>query len=314
MRKHKLFGTRLLAPDGAGAGTGAAGGAQGPAAGMAGDAARQGEAGAPAGAPGTKDGAAAEAVPAVGADRPVPDRGKQFAELVNGEYKAEAEKWFQNRFDRRHRDYKAMQERQEAMQPALAMVMQMFDWDGKDPKVLEEHLQRDNALWEAKALENGMSTDQYKQWVKMQAENRALTEALQQRRQAEQAAETKQRYEQQFEAVLTMYPGAAEQLRTDFENPQFLRMIEAGVDMLPAFQVLHQDEIMRGAVQFAARDAAGKVAQSVAANRRRPVENGSAPQAPASPRFDIGSMTKEERRALIERARNGERITLTEAP
>lgn len=318
----------LLAPDGAGAGAGVAAGAgqsTGAAAGSTGDAARNRNTGSQAGTNGagwskTTAGSPADAgdakntqanaVPSLRQNTPQPDKGKLFADMVNGEYKAEAERWFQDRFDRRHRDYKLMQQRQEAMEPAVAMLQQVFGWDGKDPKALVELMQKDKDLWETRAAENGMDVDRYREWVRMQAENKALTEALQRRHAEERAAETRERYEQQFDAVVRMYPGAAEQLRDDFHNEQFLRMIDAGVDMLSAFQVVHQEQILSGAMQYAAQQAEHRVTDTVAANQRRPVENGTGGQVPAHSRPDVNKMTRQERLELEARARRGERIVL----
>lgn len=239
-----------------------------------------------------------------------PSRQQRFAELVNGEFKAEADKWFQSRFNRRHADYKAMQEREAAMQPAMALLQEAFGWDGKDPARLEDLLRRDNALWEERAAKEGLSVEQYRKFLEMQAQNRQLMEALQRQQNAQQAAETKARYEREFDAVDRKYPGAGNILKQDFENEQFVRLVGAGVDMLSAFEAIHHEELMSGAIQRAAREAERRVSETVAANSRRPPENGAGSQAPAESRADVEHMSRAERQALNARALRGERVTL----
>ena len=63
-------------------------------------------------------------------------------------------------------------------------------------------------------------------------------------------------------------------------------------------------------MQYAGQKAAQQVAASVQANRNRPPENGGANTGAVNGTPDVAHMSKADRRALIERARSGERVVL----
>ena len=105
------------------------------------------------------------------------------------------------------------------------------------------------------------------------------------------------------------YPGL--ELMGEFENPQFVRLLDSGVGVKAAYQAVHFDELMSGALQYTAEQAKKKIMDGVRANGARPTENGTKGGAAGRERLDVTKLTKEQRRELAERAiRNpDERIT-----
>ena len=94
------------------------------------------------------------------------------------------------------------------------------------------------------------------------------------------------------------------------ENPAFGRLVANGVDARTAYEVIHRDEIQRGAMQYAVQRTKEQVAASMAANSRRPVENGNTATPASITKEDPSTWTAEDRREIRRRVQNGERIFL----
>lgn len=62
-------------------------------------------------------------------------------------------------------------------------------------------------------------------------------------------------------------------------------------------------------MQYAAQTAAKRVADSVAANSKRPVENGVTSQGAVNSQTDVNKLTKAQREEIERRVARGERIT-----
>lgn len=103
-----------------------------------------------------------------------------------------------------------------------------------------------------------------------------------------------------------MYPGF--NLQRELDNADFGRMLGAGVSVKAAFEALHHEEIMAGAMQYTAKTIAKKTADGIASRNNRPVENGLGAQASANVRADVSKLTKADRAEIARRVARGERI------
>jgi hypothetical protein len=81
------------------------------------------------------------------------------------------------------------------------------------------------------------------------------------------------------------------------------------VDVETAYTVVHKDEIIPAAMQFAVKNAEEKLSKSVQAGTARPRENGMGAQGAAVVKSDVSQLTKQQRDELVRRAMQGERIT-----
>lgn len=109
-------------------------------------------------------------------------------------------------------------------------------------------------------------------------------------------------------AAAAAYPGM--DLKAELQDPAFGRLLGAGVDVKTAYELAHREELLTGAMRYTAQTVAEKLAQSLPGRTARPLANGAEAQAPADPGPDAAHMTRAQRRALIARARAGERIEL----
>ena len=103
-------------------------------------------------------------------------------------------------------------------------------------------------------------------------------------------------------------------LKKELQNPAFARMTapNVGISVQDAYYAVHRAEIQEASMRATAQKTAQKLSNSIQANARRPVENGSSSQAPSVITFDFRKASREQREALKKRifdaAARGEKL------
>ena len=201
---------------------------------------------------------------------------------------------------------------QETLRPALEMLASKYKLNVADGKLDEEALAKaimeDDSLWEEKAEELGVDASVARRLDKLERME-AQKQAEQQRTvQEENMRRHWQMLTAQEQEMKQLYPGF--DLMQEMNNPVFARMTSpnGGVSVKAAYFAVHHEEIQKATSQAAAQRAAEQVAASVQANRSRPVEHGTSGQAPAMAVVDYSKMSRQERNAMNERIRRGEKI------
>ena len=100
-------------------------------------------------------------------------------------------------------------------------------------------------------------------------------------------------------------------LDQEMRNPAFVRLVhpDVGLDVETAFRVAHGRELEPMLLNYAVREAARQMAQSVATGQTRPPENG-AQQEAVEVTEDPRLWSREQKEAIRERVRKGERVVL----
>ena len=96
------------------------------------------------------------------------------------------------------------------------------------------------------------------------------------------------------EALRGIYPDFA--LAAEVQNPDFARLLKAGVSVRTAYEACHLRDLLGGAMQYTADRA------------NRPPENGATPGAGAVLKTDVNSLTRAQREQIERRVAHGERI------
>lgn len=239
-----------------------------------------------------------------------PGQGQEetFDEAIKGRYKEAFEQKVQSILNERFKGAKADKDRLSRQDKLLAVVAEKYGMaDASDLDALGKAINDDDSYIEQAAYDRGVSTDVYKQ---MRSLEREKAEAESQRQQAVQQMLVQQRVqaiEQQAEQARQIYPGL--DMDVEMQNPAFRRLIDANVPVQQAYEVVHREQVLGSAMQYAARSAAQKVANSVQANARRPDENGISSGAPAATRItDPKKLTPAMRQEIRDRVRRGEKI------
>ena len=236
----------------------------------------------------------------------VPARMSWEEIMADPEYNKQMQAVVQSRL----RTAKGAEEALGKLTPALELLARKH---GQDPAkidydALAKSISDDESYYEDKALEMGVSVE-----TAMKIDQQERDTARQQRQQAQTLEQQKfqqhiVKLEQQAEAMKKVFPNF--DLRKELQNPAFARMTSpnVGVSVEDAYYAVHRNEIQTAAMQVTAQKTAQKISNAIASGSRRPNENGTSGQAPSVTTFDYRSMSPEQRKALKDRIRSGEKI------
>ena len=226
--------------------------------------------------------------------------------MADPEYNREMQAVVQSRL----RNSKGAEETLGKLTPALEVLARKH---GQDPAnidydALAKAISDDESYYEDKALEMGVSVETAKR-IDQQERDTARQQREQQRTLEQQKFQQHiMKMEQQGEELKKVFPTF--DLRTELQNPVFARMTSpnVGISVQDAYYAVHRNEIQAAAMQVTAQKTAQKISNAIQSGSRRPNENGTSGQAPSVTTFDYRSMSPEQRKALKDRIRSGEKI------
>ena len=200
------------------------------------------------------------------------------------------------------------------MAPAIEVMARKYGLDAKnmDYEALAKAINDDDAYYEDKALEMGVSVETAKKVDQMERDTERQ-KAMEQRTLQEQKIQQHfVRLEQQAEAIKKVFPNF--DLRTELKNPAFARMTSpnVGISVEDAYYAVHRNEIQTAAMQVTAQKTAEKISNAIQSGSRRPDESGASSQAPSVSTFDYRKASPEQRAAFKANLRrkwaNGETV------
>lgn len=235
------------------------------------------------------------------------DRNAEFEKLIKGEYKDLYDARMQETIRSRLKGTKETVDKYNALTPTLELLAQKYGVDVNNIDALNKAIQDDDSYFEDEALEKGMSVETLKEIKAMKRENEELKRQESERRNQENRDRTYARWMEQAKQAQQFYPSL--NISEEAKNPQFLSLLNAGIDVKTAFEVIHKDEMIPAAMQYTAKAVEGKIVNSIRANGSRPVENGMSSQSAATVKRDVSQLTKADRLEVERRVRNGEKIS-----
>lgn len=99
------------------------------------------------------------------------------------------------------------------------------------------------------------------------------------------------------------------EVNSEFTGEQFKRLLNSGVDVRTAYEVVHRDEMMGGAMQYAYNAAQREIADSRTARTQRPKENGTSNQQASAVVDDMSKLSKADRQKIRAAVSRGEKVT-----
>lgn len=235
------------------------------------------------------------------------DRNAKFEELIKGEYKDLYDQRMQDTIQKRLKGTKDTVDKYNALTPTLEMLAKKYGVDASDVTALNKAIQEDDSYYEEEALEKGITVQQLKEIRKMERENAELKAQMSEQTRKENAAQQYSAWMKQAEEAKRTYPSL--DLNTEAKNPQFLRLLNSGVDVATAYAVIHKDEIIPAAMQYTAQAVERKITNKVIANGARPTENGISSQSASLTKSDVSQLTKADRQEIARRVARGEKIS-----
>ena len=223
------------------------------------------------------------------------DLEAEFAELIgkggrfHDIYGQKVSETVQNRF----KNQSDLQAEMDQMNEGLAPLYSNYGIRSGDFEGLKNAIANDDAFYQAGAEKAGLTVDQYKNQLKLQADSDRL----------QQITETYER-EKQMQAMYQQAEADAEELRQAFPNfdfgmemdtnENFRTLLQNGVDVKSAFFAAHAEEIFAGAnneAQVTARQNAVRAIQQRAA---RPMESAINHSPAIERRSDPSTLTNED--------------------
>jgi hypothetical protein len=141
----------------------------------------------------------------------------------------------------------------------------------------------------------------------MERENADLKRQMAEQERHENANKLYAKWMQESDATKAIYPSF--NLQAEMQNPRFTDLLRNNVDVRTAYEVIHKDDIIHGAMQFAVNTAEQKLTNKIIANGARPVENGNSSQASTVVKSDVSQLSKADRAEIIRRVQRGEKIS-----
>ena len=235
--------------------------------------------------------------------------------LIKGKYKEQFGKAVSDAVNKRFKNQKDLQGQIDAIDPVIRAIAQRYDVKadalGNIPiNVLSDKVLNDNSMYEQEAYERGMSVEDLKQMKSLERENAQL-------RRATQVTEEQREWDgllAQGEELKQTYP--AFDMDNEMLNPQFGKLLatfqRSGFPnaVQIAYETVHRDEIMGGAMQYAVQQTQQKISNSIQSGMTRPQENGTSQSAAGAPTaLDPSKLSREQIEDIKRRAARGERIT-----
>lgn len=234
------------------------------------------------------------------------DRNAKYEAFIK-EHKDLDDARIQNIVQKRLKASKETEEKYKALTPTLEILAKKYGVDATDTEALNKAIQEDDSYFEEEALEKGITVEQLKEIKKMERENAELKKMMDEKQRKEQAGKQYAQWMQQAEEAKLIYPNL--NLDTEAKNPQFLRLLNAGVDVATAYKAIHMDELIPAAMQYTAKTVEQKVTNKIIANGARPAENGISSQSATVVKSDVSKLTKADRQEIIRRVARGENIS-----
>lgn len=244
---------------------------------------------------------------AAGPTEPAPsleERTKAYKDLIGGEYKDIHTQEVQKIINRRFAEMKNLQKTNADQQAIIDRLAAKYGVT--DLAELGDAIDNDTAMWEREADEAGMTTDQYMKFQALQRQNAQLIREQQAQEQQAQRQMQVQKWMNEAQAVMQGYPEF--NLEAELENPEFASLLQAGIPMEHAYEVIHLNDIKQATARTAAAQTEKAVTDNIRARGTRPTEAGAGSHSAFTTATDINKMSLEEMEALNKRARYGETI------
>lgn len=235
------------------------------------------------------------------------DISARFEELIKGEFKDVYNQRVQNTVRERLKNSKETVDKYNALIPTLEMLGKKYGVDATDIDALSKAIEDDDSYYEEEAMEKNMTVEQLKNFKKVEKERNLLKKQMDEKKREEDANRVYTQWMREADSTKQVYPSF--DFRAEMQNPKFQELLRSHIDVKTAYEVIHKDEIIPAAMQFAVQTAEKNFANKVMANGSRPLENGNSSQGASSVTTDTTKMSKEERARINARVANGERIT-----
>lgn len=196
----------------------------------------------------------------------------------------------------------------EKLAPAIQLIAKKYGVDASDYDAISKAVVDDDAYYEERAMELGVTTDVAKQLDKSEKMMRAAEEQQQKFINEQKLMEHIGKLNRQAIELQQKYPDF--NLGKELNNPTFARLTapDLNLPLEDAYELVHREEIKENIRQAALKASIQQVSNAVQSNKNRPNDGVSKSSNASVQTFNYQNATKAQREALKARIRSGEKI------
>lgn len=196
----------------------------------------------------------------------------------------------------------------EKLAPAIQLIAKKYGVDASDYDAVSKAVVDDDAYYEERAMELGVTTDVAKQLDKSEKMMRAAEEQQKKFINEQKLMEHIGKLNRQAIELQQKYPDF--NLGKELNNPTFARLTapDLNLPLEDAYELVHREEIKENIRQAALKASIQQVSNAVQSNKNRPNDGVSKSSNASVQTFNYQNATKAQREALKARIRSGEKI------
>ncbi len=217
------------------------------------------------------------------------DPDAEFNQLINGKFKEQFTKKTQAIIDKRFKTTKELEAYKEKIQPVADSLYEKYNIPHGEIDLLAQAMERERA-------ENG-EKEVFSQETQVQD--------IPMKTQLRQKIGTWIKESKELQKIVPDFD-----LRSEIRSDKlFSQLLLSGLPLKTAYETVHRDEILNGAVAYTADKVRRQVVQGIQARGMRPVENGVRSEGAVVTTVDVNSLTSQDILKILKQVENGANVT-----
>lgn len=221
------------------------------------------------------------------------DVDKEFDEIINGKFKHQFTKKTQEIIDKRFKQTKELESYKNKVSPAVEILMEKYGIDVGEEERIVDFLSDDG-----ENETEDVADDEMYSVIEAEEDDLSYRERLKGRihswlKQADEFKESMPDFD----------------LRNEIRgNKLFSQMLLSGVPLKTAYETVHRDEILSGAMAYTAGKVREQVVKGIQAKGMRPMENGISSESAIVTSVDVNNLTSQDILKILKQVENGASI------
>ena len=162
-------------------------------------------------------------------------------------------------------------------------------------------------MFEEAAFKEGLTTEQYRNKIRLEQENARLKAAQDELKAHQGAEQIYANWLKEAEAVKAKYGDF--DFAAELENPEFTQLLSNGISFESAFKTIHFDDLMNGAMATTASQVEKALVNNIQSRASRPAENATQSASGKIFKSDPSQLTDAELDECIKRVARGAQIS-----
>ena len=231
------------------------------------------------------------------------DLDTEFKDLIKGKYKSQYEKAIKENVSRRLKGTEKLRNQVNAQNPIMDVLKRRYGVE--DASELLRAVEEDALYIRKRATETGESEESVLSKIRSE---RTANEMAQLKAEQETRDKIARWHNDAISLKNSVYPNL--DLQSEMDNKEFVNLLELGLPVKQAYEVIHHDELLRSAVSFATLKAKEQTENTIKAGTNRVRENGLSSQAASKTTIDVNNLTEKDVLAILKEVENGKKVIL----